>query len=240
MEVVTIGMIIFFIAFTILSIIMIRKSVKIFFFITLGITLIFIALFVWVFLDVIDMQKYFQNSSKIVFLEDNNLFLTGLVLSEEPVLLNKTSLYYYSDLYKKKDYKVILGKHYKLMVFSIKTIEDLPDPNYYIQDIMLSKQDIIEALQSDNPSKYLTEDPLLLPEGEDWVKALIFSSVLIQGIMDMKNPLYFFEQYKKGNIFIYPETPIFKVMKFIPLDLIKSVAEKTAEKLLVRKTMSET
>jgi len=233
LDVIIIGAIAFLVAFTLLSIFMIIRNIRLFFFITLGFTLIFLGLFTWIFLDVIDMQKYFQNSTSVVFLEDNNVLLTGLVLRENPIIMNKTSLDFYSELYKDKEYDIIKGQHYKLMVYSIQTVKDLPEIDFALGEFILSKEDAIKALLSDDPGSYLTDGGLYIDEDPYWIKAYIFGTILTQGIMDINDPLYFFVQYKKGNIFIYPKTAIFKVIKFVPLELIKSALKRTVKRIKV-------
>lgn len=233
MDILVLEPIIVFIALTILSILFMRRYPKVFFAVTLGITVIGVILFAIVFMDVVDLQKHFQNSTKIVFLEQDGRLLAGIEMSEDPVAISNSSLKIYNDLYQQKSYEAMLGKNYKLMIFSIKAIEDLQQTTFYVQDIEVSKENILKAVQSDDPVQYISNG-ITISEDSQYIKSLLLGVVLSNGVLDQNNPLYFFEQYKQGNIFIYPETAVFKAMKIIPLSSIRTVVEKASAKLLQR------
>ena len=168
-----------------------------------------------------------------MFLEHDKEFLTGLVLADEPIIIEQQELLDYSRLYKEGQLDKILKGHYKLMIFSIASIQELPNEEFQIGDFLLSKEQIIKALLSDNPEQVF-DTPLYLSDDTHWLKAYLLGFVIVDGIMDLSNPVYFFAQYKKGNIMVYPETAVFKAMKLIPLSLIKSVIERIAGTMLVQ------
>jgi hypothetical protein len=191
------------------------------------------------------MQKHFQNSTKIVFLEENGTFLTGLELSEEPKTIDTAFLQVYSRYYQEKNYSLILGNNYKMMIFSVKVIEELPNLNFQFSEYIVSKNNALLALRENDSLRYIVPDsvaPISLDvaqnEQNDFLKASIFSVMLTEGIMNPQDPLYFFEQYKKGNIFVYPETAVFKSIKLIPISLIQKVAEKASNQFVKQEVVS--
>jgi hypothetical protein len=58
----------------------------------------------------------------------------------------------------------------------------------------------------------------------------VFGTILAEHILSSENPLFFFSEFKKGNIVIYPQTSLFKTLKFIPLSLIKDASKKVLGK----------
>jgi len=65
--------------------------------------------------------------------------------------------------------------------------------------------------------------------GSSSEKATLFAALVSEEIIANKNPLFFFSQFKDGNIIIYPETALFKTVKLVPIDLFKDIAESLFE-----------
>ena len=61
------------------------------------------------------------------------------------------------------------------------------------------------------------------------LKSLLFAYTLSQSIFENKNPFYFFVLYRDGKIKIYPETIVFKVIKFLPSSMFDKIVTKAAE-----------
>ena len=97
------------------------------------------------------------------------------------------------------------------MVFDINIISDI-DEDIVVDDEKLSKEYVVSYLESGDATSAQ--------------KANMFADILVGNILSSHNPIFFFSEYKKGNIIIYPETALFKTLKFIPTNFIKSLGEK--------------
>ena len=140
---------------------------------------------------------------------DDKEVVTGLLLNEETNFLTNEQLEDYSSYLRNEDYEKILGDSYKLMIFDLDIILNLDEIE--IWDEIVTNDYVISALKSDVDSME---------------KASLFGVVLANNILSSKNPLFFFSEFKKGNIMVYPETALFKTVKIIPLSFIKDIGKK--------------
>jgi len=192
-----------------------KKLFKLMFYAGIIISLLLAANLYFIYQDFKDLRENFGISEKKVILVDGNEVLTGLLMGEETDFLTNTQLSDYSYSLRNDDYEEILGDSYKLMVFDIGIIENLD------KDIDLG----IKTVTSDEAAATLKSDTFSSKD-----KAALFSVILADEILTSRNPLFFFSEFKDGNIIIYPETALFKTVKLIPLSFIKDVGEKIFEK----------
>lgn len=68
----------------------------------------------------------------------------------------------------------------------------------------------------------------LLPEkpagGSTEERAAMLAALL--GLKISQNPAFIISEYKEGNAVVYPETPVFKAIKLVPLSFFRNAAEK--------------
>lgn len=67
-----------------------------------------------------------------------------------------------------------------------------------------------------------------LEESDGRERAMLFAGLLGRKIV--QNPMYLIQQYKAGNVRVYPETPVFKAVKALPLSLFARAAKGLFEK----------
>jgi len=192
-----------------------KKLFKLMFYAGIIIFLLLAANLFFIYQDFTDLRENFSVSEKKVILKDGDEVLTGLVLNDDTKLMTNKQLNDYSLYLKDNDYDKILDNSYKLMVFDVEIISNLDD-NIETEDQIFTKDQLITILKSENTN------------AEE--KASLFSIILADEILSSQNPLFFFSEFKNGNIMIYPETALFKTIKFIPLSLIKDVGEKIFDK----------
>lgn len=172
----------------------------------------------FIYQDVMDFKENFGATEKKVLLVDDKEVLTGLLLNEDTHSMTNQQLQDSSTYLKNKDYEKILGNSYKLMIFDFDIISGLND-EIELEDRAITKEYAVSILRSDANTNE---------------KADLFGDILTDNILSSKNPLFFFSEFKKGNIMIYPETALFKTVKIIPLSFIKDIGknmfEKTKEK----------
>jgi len=192
-----------------------KKLLKLLFYAGIIISLILAVNIFFVYLDFNDLRKNFGVSEKKVILKDDRGILTGLLLNEDAKLMTDKQLDDYSSYLKNNNYEKILGDSYKLMIFDVNIIKNLDD-EIVIGGQTITPNEAIKILKSKNNN------------AEE--KAALFSTILSDEILSSRNPLFFFSEFKNGNIVIYPETTLFKTMKFIPLSLMEDIGKKIFEK----------
>jgi hypothetical protein len=168
----------------------------------------------FIFQDFKDLRENFSVSEKKVILKNEDKVLTGLLLNEDTDLMSNEQLTDYSSYLKNKDYEKILGDSYKLMVFDVDIISNLDAEIEFLDETITSDKAVTMLKSETNPE----------------IKAELFSILLADEILSSRNPLFFFSEFKNGNIMIYPETALFKTIKFIPVSLIKDIGKKIFEK----------
>lgn len=192
-----------------------KKLLKLLFYAGIIISLILAVNIFFVYLDFNDLRKNFGVSEKKVILKDDRGILTGLLLDDDAKLMTDKQLDDYSSYLKNNNYEKILGDSYKLMIFDVNIIKNLDD-EIVIEGQTITPNEAIKILKSKNNN------------AEE--KAALFSTILSDEILSSRNPLFFFSEFKNGNIVIYPETTLFKTMKFIPLSLMEDIGKKIFEK----------
>lgn len=188
---------------------------KLLFYAGIIISLLFAANLFFVYQDFTDLRKNFGVSEKKVILKKDDKVLTGLIIGEDTALMTDEQLNGYSSYLKNGNYEKILGESYKLMVFDVDIIKNIKD-EIVMDSQTITPNEAITILRSKNNNA-----------GE---KAGLFSTILSDEILSSRNPLFFFSEFKNGNIMIYPETALFKTIRFIPLSLIEDVGKKIFEK----------
>ena len=191
-----------------------KRLVKIMFYAGIIIFLLLAANLFFIYQDFKDLRENFGVSEKKVILKDENEILTGLVLNEDTNLMTNKQLNDYSSYLRNNDYDKILDDSYKLMVFDVDIISNLDAEIEFGNELITTDESIT----------------ILKTSGNKEDKASLFSILLEDEILSSRNPLFFFSEFKKGNIIIYPETALFKTIKFIPLSLIEDIGKKIFEK----------
>lgn len=194
-----------------------KKVFKLLFYIGIIIFLLIAINTYFLYEDVMDLKENFGIAEKKVILVDEGRVLTGLLLNEETDFLAISQLEEFSSYLKDKNYEKILGDSYKLMIFDLDIVSNLEEIE--IDGEIITNDYAISVLKSGSNSRE---------------KAALFGTILADHILSSNNPLFFFSEFKKGNIMVYPETALFKTIKIIPLAFIKDIGktmfEKTKEK----------
>ncbi len=131
----------------------------------------------------------------------------------------------------KKAYDSLLKKYYKLFFIKVDILNSVNQNKFDIQSFNLTKQQIINALKSDDPFSSLGINKEFIPPEltASKLKAVLFMSALQKQLTE--NPIFLLKEYKKGNIYVYKETAMFKVIRYIPISLVNKIIEKAEVKL---------
>ena len=188
---------------------------KLFFYAGIALVVIIALNTFFIYKDIVDLRENFSSSSKKIILVDGDKILTAFMLNGGVSFLGGSQMEEYSSYLKEGSYEKILGNSYKLMVFDVDIVSNLGD-EMDIDGRIISRDDTMSILRSDE-------------EVSESEKAALFSSILVTNIITSNNPLFFFSEFKKGNIKIYPETALFRIAKVIPLSMIQDVGMKIFE-----------
>lgn len=196
-----------------------KKLFKLFFYVGIVLLIIIALNTFFIYRDIVDLRENFSSSEKKIILVDGSKILTGFLFNGGVSFLGGNQLDEYSTYLNNGDYEKILGDSYKLMIFDVDIASNLGN-EIDIGGRTILRDDAISILRSEK-------------EISPREKAALFSSILSTNILTSQNPLFFFSEFKKGNIRIYPETALFKMVKVAPTFIIKDIGinlyEKTKE-----------
>lgn len=213
------------------------KTLKVMGWVFLFFTIFLVITGFFIYRDVMDLKKNFMNSSKLFLLEDEGKFLAGAQMygfdleNEPPHMLNGNEI---EELNSKSGYKEVLGSHYKIILIRMDVFNALPDSIQIGNIKTISKDNLFSLLRSDNPINDFLGSNGELPEGANDDAA--FKTVLFFGafgvLVKEKGPFYILNEYKKGNVLVYPETITFKTIRFLPVSTAEKIANQNKEKFI--------
>ena len=191
-----------------------KKLFKLMFYAGIIILLLMAGNAYFIYLDFMDLKEKFGSSSKEVLLVDGSEVITGIVLEGDSFeALSNQQLNEISSELENKDYEGILGGNYKLMILDADIIKDL-DNKVEVLGQAMPQEEIKKTFES----------------GSSMEKSALFAALLSEEIIANKNPLFFFSQFKDGNIIVYPETALFKTVKLVPIGLFNNAAKSLFER----------
>jgi|TARA_B100001971_G_C18131062_1_gene504841 energy-coupling factor transporter transmembrane protein EcfT len=207
------------------------KIARVFFYFGLMILLIFLVTGFLILKDANDFKQNFAEKGNIVLLEEDGTVIAGYTLENDPRSLTQGEVALFSTYLQNNEFDRILKDKFKLMIIKMDLISGLEAESIDLGTASIKKESMVDVLKSDDPFKSFNEaifedefsfDTKLKDDSLEF-KASLLSSVVNEELIGTGNALNFFRQYKEGNLIIYPETPLFKFVKIIPLELIKSV-----------------
>jgi hypothetical protein len=199
-------------------------------------------------LDSSDFQENFETSEKTILLNDNGQITAGFigVLKPEkpPQFLSQATIEEYNTYYQRKDFEKLKGNSYKLMIVQREAFNFLGYVEFGGEDIDL--KDVFPIINSPNPismyadrivaagiksndiapeykdkakEQYLEEITKAIG-GQGELKGSLFG-VLISDATKERGPLFLLEAYGNGQMDVYEETFMFKVIAVIPTSVMK-------------------
>jgi len=186
---------------------------------------------VFLFLDAKDFVANFESGKKVFMLEDNSVVKSAIILQNNtPIILYQPEIDQYSAYLKDNDLALVKGDAYKLIMINMQSIEDLPDFEVKYESLTFSKEESLKILTDDAYAEYLKKEKY----GSDSMynfksiydmRALILSEILTKHFFSQQGQSNLVVQLKNGNVRIYPETLIFKIVKIMPSSWIPLTAE---------------
>ncbi len=161
--------------------------------------------------DISDFNNNFRYSSKMILLKEGDKMLSGVIVNGEANPVPNADLEKYSQLLSQNKYEDVLGGNYKLMVLKMECVDDMKFDEINVNETVIRKSEVPVILRSNAPIKFN-----------------VFGEIVK---LISNDQLFILQQYKKGNLIVYPETPVFKLVKAIPYAFIKSVVMRGVEEV---------
>lgn len=200
------------------------------------------------YLDVREFSGKFESSPKLFLLQENETILSGFsgVLGkqkEELHFLTEEEVATLQQAYEIKDYKTMKADNYKLFLVTMRAFTNaseliITDEGTYTKDYFSSllrsstplddfaesiiseenisldghatiKQDVIDELKKTSPTD--TE-----------FKASLFGVLLTHATKE-QGAFFILQEFQKGNIVIYPESALFKLVKYVPPQYLQQI-----------------
>jgi uncharacterized protein YjeT (DUF2065 family) len=187
-------------------------------------TIIISALFgFFVYRDIIDMKANLKNGNMVILSEENIALSGFLVVEGKGVVLTPEQLKKASTQIAQKEFKTLQDSSYKLFILTPQAIEAIPSPEFTMEGDSLTTDQALLVLRSSDAVKALGEFGISTDSTSEEAKAELLAEGFEQII---KDPVFMISQIKSKNLVVYPETALFKAMKYIPLAFIKSAVSK--------------
>ncbi|MBI2141009.1 hypothetical protein HYU16_01150 [Candidatus Woesearchaeota archaeon] len=168
----------------------------------------------FVVMDALDLKDKLPVSSNALLLTgtDGKSLIGGIVMKgqeTEPVAASE--LERLNLLFGKGAYEEMKAGNYKLIIIKEGAVtgsfDELPEV-VNVEGFSMKREALLEQLS--------------ISSGREKAALLI----ALFSLKAQQDPLVVVSEYKKGNAIVYPETPVFKAIKVIPLSFFRKVAEK--------------
>lgn len=189
----------------------------------------------YVYAQLFELQEDFINGENQVLLVDNTTVIAGFIIGENATFLDEQKLNYLTDSLEDEEYKEMQGETDKLLMLKYSTIKD--KENFKIGNKDVESETVYQILESRNAHEEYTDEFGELeevklgnrtitdynPEDDGVVKSIIFSNIVLNNILENKNPFYFFKLYREGQLEIHPENIAVTTMKLLPSSIFDKV-----------------
>ncbi len=201
-----------------------------------------------VYTDAADFRKNIQEKPITFMLVQNKEVIAGMKMlggQNNVLLFNDQSIEEFRDAYSQKDFDKIKDDSYKVLFFNFSVLENMNN-SFELDDFNLSNDDALMILKSENAIEeaagILAEERGLtspamkdaLQQGleeqfhsDQGLKDSVFS--LFVGELFPSQALYVIKGIKNKEIVIYPETPMFKALNYIPTEWVAKNTERGVE-----------
>ncbi len=183
---------------------------------------------VWIMLDANDLSKHFYQDNKLFVLDIDGKPAGAFVLGGNDIPVPVGDLSQIRNDY--PDLSKIQGANYKVLVLDWSIVAADID----VLNFKASKEELRTALSSNDPRQlFITKTSQALGGGmiADLAAQVISlyptndffasSMFVILAVKPLLNPDFIFAGMKQGTVKVYPETVVFKIIKFLPEDLAR-------------------
>ena len=177
--------------------------------------------------DANDFKNNFSSSKNLFILGNNQFLAGGELLNQSYKPLSASSLEDLEDSYSKYEFSDIKDEYYKIFVIDPTLLDSLDEINIQELDLSVSGKELREVLESDEPEQQMARltGTTQFQKTDDFKS--IMMSYVISELFNPKNIGILIDGIRNGQIKVYEETSMFKVVKIIPKFFIKDIAGST-------------
>lgn len=191
----------------------------------------------FVYKDIGEFSQNWQNSSKLILLESDGVIeavIQTTFTGDEPVMMKDDGLGIIKTAYAAKELKTIKGDNYKVIIIKLEPMLAQMESEEIILGDNISKADAAGIIKADNALSEMErisaeQGKNIMPKenmDNSQIKSAVFA-VLVKQLAEEKGSefgIYLLKGYKAGNIIIYPETALFRLIKFLPDFIINKMS----------------
>ena len=231
MEFTIIGILLALILGAVLIFYLTHKILKVISFVTGFVVLAFLIIGAFVIVDAKNFQDKMQEENNLFIITSNDNPVALIPMGKEQELTSEQESKIMNELSDKSSYQKLSQDYFKLFFVKIKILDSIKQDKFEIENFNFTKQQISDAIIAKNPFPVLGINENLVPKEltASKLKMALFMSTIQEQITS--NPIFLLKEYKKGNIYVYKETIMFKVIKYIPISFVKSIVNKAKNKI---------
>ena len=193
----------------------------------------------FVYKDAADFRQNWQDSDKLVLLEYNGDIEAAIQTTftgDEPLLFDDDGLAEINTAYINGELDKVKGDNYKIIIIKLEPmLSEIKSENIVMENskASISKAEAEDIINADNAQDEINKlsagyGNMGIKEDLDNSKVKsIVSALLIKQLAEEKGSkfgVYIIESYKSGDITIYPETAMFRLIKFMPNFIIEGIS----------------
>jgi len=196
------------------------------------ILIIIVVLLAICYIDASNFKKHYSTEKNSYYLQDNGRIIAGFYGQGQSIeYMNEEEIKRADILFRAGNYDELLGVHYKLIIINKTIFNDVESINLS-SEFVLIKDDIPKMFEASNldfvrhylASRYVTNDSInlvikeLFANDSQITKDWVFAKLLEE--KTNKDVGVLLSEYKSGRIIFYRETPVFKMLKYLPKSII--------------------
>lgn len=198
------------------------KTIFIFFIIT---TLTSLIIAIIVFNDFNNIKENIFSKPSLIIIQENNNIVAASYLPIRDQKITNIPLNEYNKIkenFNNQNFENLLDNYFKLFIFDLNNLEAQPLSSIDFAGTNFQKNEVLGAIRSNTPKEILNIPNPNLDNNQ--LKISLYFSFLSE---DEIGPEFLLKEYIDGNIIIYKETIIFKIIKITPYSLIERQLKKT-------------
>ncbi len=185
--------------------------------------------------DIAELREGLENEPKTILLADGDEIIAGFIdkgSGEMPEFLNSKRVEYFNSLYEEKNFREIVGDNYRAFIVKADAIRPVGSIDFFGNDV--PGDVLFSSIRQDNSISYFernTGASFGLTDDNKEFNSYVFST-LFEDKLKINTGLFILTEYSRGNIAIYPETIVFKIIRLVPVSLLESRVERVKDDMI--------
>ena len=177
--------------------------------------LLFIVFLIFAYKDAYDVVNNFQNGKNVFVLMDGSNAKIAVIAEKGDVnIIDDSTVRSYGTMIADSDYESVKGDAFKLIIIKREALEEIDEYSVDTPVGTLDKNQSLNLLFG----QYAPAGGITLTESDQQkLRVFVFADILSKKIFGAQNQIFMITQLKEGNLFVYKETIIFKLIKIVPV-----------------------